>query len=193
MPIADAAATPYERRYLYVHDPDAAPPRMLHEVAAILGRCREAQARRRAAAHRRADELGALLARPDAENTAVAAALQACGLPPGEGPYRVITANTGARSGGPADGALEEGALTEGALAEAVAHLAGPGPAAVGRLPDRTAFAVVPGPVTLDGVWALVAACEPSIPLHGGTGAPAAGPRDLAGALTEARYGLVSA
>ncbi|MFE7278358.1 PucR family transcriptional regulator [Streptomyces sp. NPDC057623] len=182
---ADAAATPYERRHLYLPEPDAAPPRMLHEIAAILGRCQEAQARRRAAVHQAADELGALLARNGVESTALAAAPRACGLPPADGSYRVITAETGAQREG----------LAEGALAEAVAHVATPGSAAVGRLPDGTAFAVVHGPtVDLGEVWQLVAACEPSVPLHGGTTAsPADGPQDLAGALAEARYALTSA
>ncbi|MEU6450707.1 PucR family transcriptional regulator [Streptomyces sp. NPDC046979] len=182
---AEAACTTYERWQLYLPDPDAAPPRMLHEVAAILGRCQEAQARHRAVAHQSADELGALLARTGTESTALAAALRACGLPPDDGPYRVITAETGA---------LREG-LAEGALAEAVAHVAAPGAAAVGRLPDGAAFAVLHGPTAdLGEVWHLVAGCEPSIPLHGGTTAsPAARPQDLAGALAEARYALTSA
>ncbi|MEV6167290.1 helix-turn-helix domain-containing protein [Streptomyces sp. NPDC051954] len=180
----DAATTPYERWHLCLPDPDAAPPRMLHEVAAILGRCQEGQTRRRAATHQAADELGALLARPGAESGAVAGALRACGLPAAEGPYRVIAADTGARSEG----------LAEGALAEVIAHVAGAGPASVGRLPDGTAFAVLPGVVAAPSeLWHLVAACEPSVPLHGGTGSPAAGPHDLAGALAEARYALASA
>ncbi|MET8745970.1 PucR family transcriptional regulator [Streptomyces sp. NPDC004728] len=177
---ADAAST-YERWYLYLPDPGAAPPRMLHEVAAILGRCQETWSRRRAADHRAAGELGALLAAPGTEPTSLAAALRGCGLP-ADGPYRVITADTGTRRVGPA----------EGALAEAVAH-AGAGPSAVGRLPDGTAFAVVHGAVDVSEVWPLIAACEPSVPLHGGNGRPAAEPRELAGALAEARYALTSA
>ncbi|WP_329165315.1 helix-turn-helix domain-containing protein [Streptomyces sp. NBC_01717] len=113
--------------------------------------------------------------------------LRACGLP-AEGPYRVIVADTGGRRAG----------LAEGALAEVVARL-GPGPAAVGRLPEGTAFAVVPEadgvpiPVAMSEVWPLVAACAPPLPLHGGVGAPAAGPLQLPGALVEARYALASA
>lgn len=182
---AEAANTPYERLHLYLPDPDAAPPRMLHEVAAILGRSQEARTRRRAAARRAVDELGTLLARSGADATDVAAALRTCGLPVVDGPYQVVTAETGDRREG----------LAEGALAEAVAHVAGPGPAAVGRLPDGTAFAVVPGdlPAGFGAVWPLVAGCEPSVPLHGGSGSPAAGLEGLAGALAEARYALASA
>ncbi|MFE5372645.1 PucR family transcriptional regulator [Streptomyces mirabilis] len=67
----------------------------------------------------------------------------------------------------------------------------------MGRLPDGTAFAVVPA--TADGAggsaefWPLVAGCEPSVPLHGGIGSAADGPQDLNGALSEARYALASA
>ncbi|MFE5092506.1 PucR family transcriptional regulator [Streptomyces sp. NPDC056638] len=181
VPVDADVASPYERWHLYLPEPGAAPPRMLHEVAAVLGRCQETRSRRRAADYQAADALGALLAAPGAEPASLAAALRACGLPV-EGPYRVITADTGARRAG----------LAEGALAEAVA-LAGAGPAAVGRLPDGTAFAVVPGAVDVSEVWPLVAACEPSVLLHGGHGRPAAEPPDLVGALAEALYALTSA
>ncbi len=179
----DAATTPYERWHLYLLDLDIAPPRMLHEVAAILGRCQEGQTRRRAADRQAADELGAVLVRAGGESTGVAAALRACGLPDAEGPYRVITADTG----DPREG------LALGALAEVVAHVELP--AAVGCLPDGTAFAVLPGdfPSLSGEVWRLVAGCEPSVPLRGGIGATAAGPQELAGALAEARYALASA
>ncbi|MEU6846584.1 helix-turn-helix domain-containing protein [Streptomyces sp. NPDC046716] len=180
--------SPYERWELRLPDPDAVPPGLLHEVAAVLARCQEALARRAAAVRRAADDLGALLARPGADEGAEEAdierALRACALP-AEGPYRVLAATTGARRGGAA----------EGALAEVVAR-AGTGPAAVGRLPDGTAFAVVSGTLPADasaGAWSRVAACVPGAPLYGGTGTPAAGPRDLAGALAEARYALTCA
>ncbi|MFJ7198604.1 MULTISPECIES: PucR family transcriptional regulator [unclassified Streptomyces] len=181
VPVDADAASPYERWYLYLPDPGAAPPSMLHEVAAILGRSQEKWSLRRAVDHQAADELGALLAAPGAEPTSLAAALQGCRLP-AEGPYGVITADTGTRRTG----------LAEGALTEALAH-AGAGPSAIGRLPDGTAFAVVHGAVDVSGVWPLIAACEPSVPLHGGNGRPAAEPQDLAGALAEARYALTSA
>ncbi|KPI05249.1 transcriptional regulator, CdaR [Actinobacteria bacterium OK074] len=175
------AVSPYERRHLHLPDPAAVPPRMLHEITAILGLGQEAQARQRDVGRQAADELGALLAAPAAESTAVAAALHTCGLP-AEGPYRVLAAGT------------EQG---EGALAEVLAH-AGVVAAAVGRLPDGTAFAVLPAdpdPLAQDlqRIWALVATAEPALPLHGGTGETAAGPADLPGALAQARYGLASA
>ncbi|MFD8569131.1 PucR family transcriptional regulator [Streptomyces sp. NPDC059639] len=188
VPVDVDGLSAYERWELRLPDPDAVPPRLLHEVAAVLGRCQEALARHRAADRQAADELGALLAGPggdgDAESADIERGLRACGLPV-DGPYRVVVAATGARQGGAA----------EGALAEVVAW-AGTGPAAVGRLPDGTAFAVVAGTLPADefaGAFSRVAACVPDEPLYGGTGTPAAAPRGLAGALAEARYALTCA
>ncbi|MEU8947364.1 helix-turn-helix domain-containing protein [Streptomyces sp. NPDC048489] len=195
MPVESDSVAPYGRWYLHLPGPAAAPPRMLHEIAAILGRCQESLARRRAAERHAADELGTLLAEATAGATAGAGAgagvgaaavedaLRICG-PAAEGPYGVVVAGTGAGREG----------FAEGALAEAVAH-ATTGPVALGRLPDGTAFTVVPaGAVAaITEIWPLVAACDPSVPLHGGIGSPAAGPRALAGALAEARYALDSA
>lgn len=197
IPVDADATSPYGRWYLYLPDSEVAPPRLLHEVASILGHCQKSIAHSRAADRQAADGLGALLIGAGARtgtggetgNATVAAALWSCGLP-AEGPYRVITADAGGRQAG----------LAEGALAEALA-LAGAGPAALGRLPDGTAFAVVSesdvprdaAPVTLAEAWELVAACDPAVPLHSGTGSPAAGPGQLAGALAQARYALDSA
>ncbi|MFG3026055.1 helix-turn-helix domain-containing protein [Streptomyces sp. NPDC048254] len=66
--------------------------------------------------------------------------------------------------------------------------------AAVGRLPEGLAFAVLPtaGDVPAE-VWALVAGCEPGVPLHGGTGSAATGPGALAGAPAQPRYAFTSA
>ncbi|MFF7985572.1 hypothetical protein ACFZDK_41770 [Streptomyces sp. NPDC007901] len=62
--VAADSVSPYERRLLYLPDPDGAPAGMLHEVAAALGRSQETVVRLRAAEHQAADELGALLAGP---------------------------------------------------------------------------------------------------------------------------------
>ncbi|MFJ3899084.1 helix-turn-helix domain-containing protein [Streptomyces sp. NPDC090083] len=181
VPVDADGVSPYERWHLCLPDPDDAPPRMVHELAAVLGRCQEARVRARAEERQTADELGALLLAPGADAGAVAAAVRACGLPDG-GPYRVLVAETGAQRTG----------LAEGALAEVVAHA---GQGAVGRLADGTAFAVLGGAETgeLRDIWPLVAAAEPGVPLHGGTGAPVDGAKALNGALAEARYGLASA
>ncbi|MGW0798783.1 helix-turn-helix domain-containing protein [Streptomyces sp. NPDC002692] len=193
VPVEADSFPPYGRWYLHLPGPATAPPRMLHEIAAILGRCQESRARRRAAERHVADELGALLAGAAAtvrsggdsgsRAAAVEDALRVCG-PAAEGPYGVVVAGTGAGREG----------FAEGALAEAVAH-ATTGPVALGRLADGTAFTVVPAEavVAMTEIWPLVAACDPSVPLHGGIGSPAAGPGDLGGALAEARYALDSA
>ncbi|MFE2056539.1 helix-turn-helix domain-containing protein [Streptomyces sp. NPDC059446] len=190
VPIEADSASPYERWHLHLPDPRAAPPRMLGEIAAILGRCQEGLLRRRAVAHRTADELGALLARTAAD-ASVASGLRACGLT-AEGPYRVIVAEVRSEHAVPA----------EGVLAEALAH-GGPSGAAVGRLPDGLAFAVVGGTgdgeqgdtvsEVLGAAWPLLAACEPSALLYAGVSSSVAGPRGLGGGLAEARYALASA
>ncbi|MEV6542922.1 helix-turn-helix domain-containing protein [Streptomyces sp. NPDC051665] len=187
VPVDADGVSPYERWHLYLPDPDDAPPRMVHELASVLGRCQEARVRARAEERQTADELGALLAVPGVDGAAVAAALRACGLPDG-GPYRVLVAETGAQRAG----------LAEGALAEVVAHALPDGTAvagAVGRLPDGAAFAVVAGAEAdaLHEAWPLVAAAEPAVPLYGGTGAPVDSAGELNGALAEARYALASA
>ncbi|MFF1688101.1 MULTISPECIES: PucR family transcriptional regulator [unclassified Streptomyces] len=178
------AVSPYERWYLHVPDPDGAPPRMLHEIAEVLGRGQEIRARSRAEADRAVRELGALLTAPDTDEAVLEAALRGCGLPE-EGPYRVVVAEVGS---GREDSA-------QGALTEAAAHVQDTA-AAVGRLPDGTAFAVVAGAdavgETLADAWPLLAACDPSDPLHAGIASPAAAPRNLNGALPEARYALTS-
>ncbi|MFG2176231.1 hypothetical protein ACGFMO_33545 [Streptomyces niveus] len=69
------------------------------------------------------------------------------------------------------------------ALAEAVAQLR-PGGAAMGALPDGTAFAVLateqpaePPTEPLAEIWPRIAACDPSRPQHAGTGPRAEAPR----------------
>ncbi|MFB8266680.1 PucR family transcriptional regulator [Streptomyces sp. NPDC055955] len=177
--------SPYERWHLHVPDADDAPPRMLHEIAEVLGRCQEIRARRRADRDRAVRELGTLLTAPDTDKAVLEAALRGCGLPD-VGPYRVVVAEVGS---GREDAA-------QGALTEAAAHVPHTG-AAAGRLPDGTAFAVIAGAEAvseaLADVWPLLTAGEPSDPLYAGIALPAAAPRNLNGALSEARYALTSA
>ncbi|WP_427923772.1 helix-turn-helix domain-containing protein [Streptomyces sp. cg40] len=223
LPVDADGVSPYERWHLCLPDPDDAPPRMLHELASVLGRCQEARVRSRAEERQTADELGALLAVPGTDPSAVAGALRACGLPD-EGPYRVLVAETGAGRAGLAEGALAEvvahvvaGERAAGAVSGAragrapngtavagaagrptdAAALAEPpsGVGAVGRLPDGVAFAVVTGgeAEAFREVWTLVAGGEAAVPLYGGTGAAVAEAKDLNGALAQARYALGSA
>lgn len=180
VPVDVAEAGPYERLRLYLPEPADTPPRELQEIAAILATWQRSGAGHRAAAYEAASALGALLTGGAADPFALRAALLACGLPP-QGPYEVITA-----------------APDRWALAEAVAHLR-PGGAAVGALPDGTAFAVLAtgqpaeSPTEpLAEIWPRIAACDPSRPRHAGTGPRADGPEDLNGALSQARYALAS-
>ncbi|MFF2645363.1 helix-turn-helix domain-containing protein [Streptomyces niveus] len=180
VPVDVAEAGPYERLRLYLPEPADIPPRELQEIAAILATWQRSGAGHRAAAYEAANALGALLTGGGADPFALRAALLACGLPP-QGPYEVITAAPDRR-----------------ALAEAVAHLR-PGGAAVGGLPDGTAFAVLAAERPADSpteplaeIWPRIAACDPSRPQHAGTAPRADGPEDLNGALSQARYALAS-
>ncbi|MFD4702599.1 helix-turn-helix domain-containing protein [Streptomyces niveus] len=176
VPVDVAEAGPYERLSLYLPEPADTPPRVLQEIAAVLATWQRSGAGHRATAYEAANALGALLAGGAADPFALRAALLACGLPP-QGPYEVIAA-----------------APDRWALAEAVAHLR-PGAAAVGGLPDGTAFAVLaaePPAEPLAEIWPLIAACDPSRPQHAGTGPRADGPEDLNGALSQACYALAS-
>lgn len=203
LPIESETVSPYGRWLLHLPRTDDTPPRLLQEIAAVLARCQESRARRRAGEQQAADELGALLVRPGAEASAVRGALRACGLD-GAGAFRVIVADAYGGGGAGTHADAVGAGLAEGALAEAVAHVRPEG-VAVGRLPDGAAFAVVteeedgsaapaPGAGTaLADVWPLLTGCEPAVRLHGGIGAAGVGPEGLNGALEQARYALASA
>lgn len=158
----DGECGPYDSRQLRLPDTADVPPRVLHEIAEVLARCRRRDERRHAAGRRAADELLALAGDGPAEATALRAALHACGLP-ATGPYRMVVATAG---GGEAGLAVE-------ALAEALRHSPGE-PFAAGRLPGGEAAAVIRvDPDAGDGVplgelWPLVHGCAPRVPLHAG-------------------------
>lgn len=174
----ETESSPYDAWHLHLPDPDAAPPRVLHEIAEVLARHREEQARRAAAVRAAGEELLALL---DGEGPAdpgvLEEALAAAGLPPG-GPYRVLAATSG------------------DALAEALAHLEGI-PYAVG---GTTAVLYEPPGAEADTaarlrpVWPLLQACgEAEADLRLGVGAPAPGAEGLRVSLSQARYALAAA
>ena len=156
LPVDADGVSPYERWHLCLPGPDDAPPRMLHELASVLGRGQEARVRSRAEERQTADELGALPAAPGTDPAVVTAALRACGLPK-EGPYRVLAAETGAQRAGPA----------EGALAEGVAHVVA-GVEALGRAPGGTAS-------TRGRAWAGRSVEGAAVAGGSGHGAPVAG------------------
>ncbi|MEV5977433.1 helix-turn-helix domain-containing protein [Streptomyces sp. NPDC052114] len=208
-------ATAYDSWHLYLHDPDEAPPRLLHEIADVLARHRERRLRAEADAARHATALLALLegTAPAPDGAALRAALRACGLPE-DGAYQVIAAAVGPR--GASGPAAAHGGAVPAALAEAVRHLGAPAPGdaardvrdvwpghppfAVGHLADGTAAAVVhlaqdtyPQGLELHDIWPLLTARTPRSPLHGGLGAPVDAPEQLARSLAQARYALTAA
>ncbi|MFE5540572.1 PucR family transcriptional regulator [Streptomyces sp. NPDC056492] len=174
----EAESTPYDAWLLHVPDADAAPPRVLHEIAEVFAQYRERRARRADQARAAGRELAALLEAEEqlTEAGALEEALAAAGLPAG-GPYRVLAATDG------------------DALAEALAHLDGVR-YAVGRsvavlYEDQDAAVDVPG--LLRPVWPLVQACgDPEADLRLGAGARAAGAEALRASMRQARFALTA-
>ncbi|MEW1637357.1 helix-turn-helix domain-containing protein [Streptomyces sp. NPDC093801] len=178
----EADGSPYDAWQLHLPDADAAPPRVLHEIAEVLAQHRDGPAHREAAAARAAGrELAGLLS-ADCEPAALEEALTTAGLPP-QGPYRVLVATS------------------VPALAEALAHLEGVR-WALGEAAGGEAVAVLyEGPhapqdtaAGLRGLWPLLQVCGgPEADLRLGAGATAVGPEDLRASLTQARFALTAA
>lgn len=173
----EAESSPYDAWHLHLPDPDAAPPRVLHEIAEVLAQYRDGQTRRAAGARAAGQELITLLEGPGpADPAALEEALAAAGLPAG-GPYRVLAATSG------------------DALAEALGHLEGV-PYAVGR----SAAVVYEGPggasdttARLRPVWPLLQACVgPEADLRLGAGAVAPSAEALRASLGQARFALTA-
>ncbi|MFE2522901.1 PucR family transcriptional regulator [Streptomyces sp. NPDC059382] len=172
----ESDSSPYDAWQLHVPDADAAPPRVLHEIAEVIAQYRDGQARRVAAARATAEELIRVLS-GDPDPATLDDALTAAGLPLG-GPYRVLTATSG------------------DALAEALRHL-DTVPSAVG---DHTAVlyedpsAGLDVPDLLRSVWPLVRACaEPDVDLRLGAGTRASTAEALRASLNQARFALTAA
>ncbi|MEV6582246.1 helix-turn-helix domain-containing protein [Streptomyces sp. NPDC051582] len=175
----EAESTPYDAWLLHVPDADAAPPRVLHEIAEVFAQYRDGRSRRADQARAAGRELAVLLEAEEqaADPAALEEALAAARLPAG-GPYRVLAATDG------------------DALAEALAHLHGV-PYAVGRsvavlYEDQDAAVDVPG--LLRPVWPLIQACRvPEADLRLGAGARASGAEALRASLRQARFALTAA
>ncbi|MFG2618573.1 PucR family transcriptional regulator [Streptomyces sp. NPDC048507] len=172
----ESDSSPYDAWQLYLPDADAAPPRVLHEIAEVLAQYRDGHARRAAAGRATGQELIALLY-GDADPVALEEALGAAGLPAG-GPYRVLAATSGE------------------ALAEALAHLEGV-PWAAGEFAAvlyEDPLAGVDVAAELRGVWPLLQACGgPEADLRLGAGARAPGPEALRASLNQALFTLTAA
>ncbi|MFZ3471394.1 helix-turn-helix domain-containing protein [Streptomyces sp. 4.24] len=175
----EAESSPYDAWLLHVPDPDAAPPRVLHEIAEVLAQHRDGEARRRAARRAAGRELLALVAAEE-EADLLGAALQAAGLP-AQGPYRVLAATDG------------------DALAEALEHLEGARWAA-----GDTGAVLYEGPDSgiadegpadrLRALWPLLRACgDPEADLRLGVGARTASAEGLRASLGQARFALTAA
>ncbi|MFD6433793.1 helix-turn-helix domain-containing protein [Streptomyces venezuelae] len=187
----EADASAYDSWHLYLHDPDEAPPRLLHEIADVLARRQERLLHEEGEARQRADKLLTLLAAPGAaespapEPSALRAALRACGLPE-QGAYQVLAVATGPTR------ARQAPAVA--ALHEALRHVPGSPPYAAGVLADGVAAAVIhTAGVELGDIWPLLTARTPRVPLHGGLGDPADAAEHLPRGLTRARYAVAAA
>ncbi|MFE2856939.1 PucR family transcriptional regulator [Streptomyces lavendulae] len=172
----ESDSSPYDAWQLYVPDAEAAPPRVLHEIAEVLAQYRDGHARRAAAGRAAGQALVSLLAQ-DGDPVALEEALAAAGLPAG-GPYRVLAATSG------------------DALAEALGHLEGirwtVGDCAAVLYDDPDAGADVTA--GLRAVWPLLQACGgPDADLRLGAGARAQGPEQLRASLNQALFTLTAA
>ncbi|MFE5810866.1 PucR family transcriptional regulator [Streptomyces sp. NPDC056491] len=178
----EAESSPYDAWQLHVPDPDAAPPRVLHEIAEVLAQCRSGQTRRAAAQRLAGRELiGVLEGTPagnaPADTGALEEALAKAGLPVG-GSYRVLAATSG------------------DALAEGLSHLEGAA-YAVGR----TAAVLYEDPAAatdaagrLRAVWPMLQQCGgPQAELRLGLGIRAGGLEGLRASLSQARFALTAA
>ncbi|MFB6840328.1 PucR family transcriptional regulator [Streptomyces sp. NPDC056361] len=187
----EADGTAYDSWHLHLPEAGQVPPRVLQEIAELLGRHRRREDRIRAASGAASAELvdavGAL--RFDAHR--VQGALATCGLGDRDA-YTVVVAAP--------ESPGEAGALGVAALTEALRHL--PSLAfAVAEGPGGEATAVVAHDkgaasgvrARLSDVWPLIHACSPDVILHAGASAAAATPAGLNTALTQARYALAAA
>ncbi|MEV7727250.1 helix-turn-helix domain-containing protein [Streptomyces sp. NPDC087917] len=178
----EADSSPYDAWQLHLPDADAAPPRVLHEIAEVLAQYRDGQVRRTAAERAAGQALIGLLSgggsgSGEADPTALEEALAAAGLP-AEGPYRVLAATSGE------------------ALAEALGHLEG-----VPWVVGQSAAVLYEDPcgggdpaAGLRAVWPLLQAVGgPEVDLRLGAGARAVGPEGLRASLSQARFALTAA
>ncbi|MEU2390840.1 helix-turn-helix domain-containing protein [Streptomyces sp. NPDC007369] len=171
-----ADSSPYDAWYLHVPDADAAPPRVLHEIAGVLAQFRDGHAAAAATARSAGQDLVRLL-EGTWEPGALDEALTAAGLPLG-GPYRVVAATSG------------------DALAEALCHLPDV-PAAAGESTAVLYEGSADGPDVLGrlrAAWPLLQACAgPEADLRVGAGARADTAEQLAASSRQARFALTAA
>ncbi|MFD7912385.1 PucR family transcriptional regulator [Streptomyces sp. NPDC059752] len=178
----ETESSPYDAWQLHVPDPDAAPPRVLHEIAEVLAQSRSGQTRRLAAERLAGQELiGVLEGTPagsaPVDTGALEEALAGAGLPVG-GAYRVLAATSG------------------DALAEGLRHLED-ATYAVGRsvavLHEDPASAT-DAAGALRALWPVLQQCGgPQSELRLGLGTRTEGLEGLRASLSQARFALTSA
>ncbi|MEU9701615.1 helix-turn-helix domain-containing protein [Streptomyces sp. NPDC047981] len=185
----DADDTVFDSWHLYVPEDGQVPPRVLHEIAELLGRHRRRQEQQRAARKQAHEELVKRVSAGHGEVHGLEDALRACGLPVAA-TYTVVVAAL----------ASPEALGAAAALAEALSHQR-VAAFAVSERPEGEAVAVLahePGlgfdvRAGLTEVWRLVHACLPGAALHAGVSDPVGNPAELADALAQARYALAGA
>ncbi|MFI9293107.1 helix-turn-helix domain-containing protein [Streptomyces gardneri] len=208
----EADDTAFDAWYLHLANEGQVPPRVLHEIAEVLGRHRRRCDRRTASRRQAGQELAALLDIPHTDTNVVENALSSCGLTD-RGGYTVVVA-----SATPEEEGADAGSAAA-ALAEALSHLPGIS-FAVGARPGGEALAVIAhdgiahdttargmtaqGGAARDGAegvdraalgetWPLVHACRPTSALYAGVSEPVTGPAGLGAAVGQARYALAAA
>ncbi|MEU9536184.1 PucR family transcriptional regulator [Streptomyces sp. NPDC048213] len=185
----ETESTAFDTWYLHLPEGARVPPRVLEEIAGLLGRYRRRLDRHRAAREPAAGRLVAAVGalRPDAERRRDA--LESCGLAGGSA-YSVVAA-------APDHGEPAEDGIA--ALGEALAHLPAAAFAVARGAGDDATAIVAHGREAGAGVgerlrevWPLIRDCRPQSTWRAGVSAPVDA-ADLDSALTQARYALAAA
>ncbi|MFB7010806.1 MULTISPECIES: helix-turn-helix domain-containing protein [unclassified Streptomyces] len=181
----------FDAWHLHLPDEGQAPPRVLQEIAELLGRHRRRGDRRGAAGREAAGRLTGLVGAAYPDVNALQNALGSCGLAE-RGPYTVVVASPTP----PEDGSGSRDALTEAlnhlpSLSFAVAER--PGGEAVAVVAPRTKEGECDVRAGLGEVWPLLHACRPDTVLYAGVSRAVAAPEELGTALAQARHALAAA
>ncbi|ALO06115.1 Transcriptional regulator [Streptomyces venezuelae] len=186
----EADDTAFDSWHLYLPENGQVPPRVLHEIAELLGRHRRRLDQRKAARKQAHEELMTRVSAAYGEADRLEAALRACGLA-GVPAYTVVVATLGRTEGrGEVSAVLTEALHHQRSAVFAVAELLeGEAVAVLAHSPDQD-FDVR---ARLAEVWSLLHDCRPGAALHAGVSDPVSSPVELPSALAQARYALAGA